>query len=455
MEWQVIKAFSAKYKIRQKDLIIVFNSYLTHDEIFVRQFRVRTKDARDRYNGHSKLLRVSPPFHTSISPYRSDNTYFCITQELAEILIPSIYLKPFTGLEDMENPEEVTFSRFAITSYIFVMSQIPDLMYDFMAILRRRLDIPITVVVSAYAYSHLVKLLMEDLKHSGSAAVIRKYVQSIAEGPDLRLKMIIRLATKYPLVFFGVQKFRILYKRYVYGDRFWKGRKPLKCKHLELLDYPADFNEWFNTEADAVKATARNIIGDVLRTEINVWTMTDIYYPPYERLTEEHGTRLKAVLGYKSAMKIMIESQIPYDFDPVFARPYIEANGLKKVVPIDVEPETLEEGHKQKIDEEGEEGEEDGDERDHEKPEEDEEEKDIEENDEDRAQSPSRHEKDRQDTDEVMNQGEQYDEDGKEGVIHLDETFNREFLYDVYTGRSRWAKIIMNANGDTLHYEFE
>ena len=59
LEWQVMKAFSAKYKIRQKDLIIVFNSYLNHEEVFVRQFRVRAKDARDRYNGHSKLLRVS------------------------------------------------------------------------------------------------------------------------------------------------------------------------------------------------------------------------------------------------------------------------------------------------------------------------------------------------------------------------------------------------------------
>ena len=70
LEWQVMKAFCQKYKIRQENLIIVFNEYLTHDEIYIRQFRVRTKDAKDRYNGHSKLLRVR--LQCLFFPTRSD-----------------------------------------------------------------------------------------------------------------------------------------------------------------------------------------------------------------------------------------------------------------------------------------------------------------------------------------------------------------------------------------------
>ena len=353
----------------------------------------------------------------------------------------------------MDNPEAVTFARFAVTSYIFVMSRIPDLMYDFMAILRRRLDIPITVVISAYAYYHLVKLLMEDLKPSGSAALIRKYVQSIAEGPDLRLKSIIRMATKYPLLFFSVQKFRILYRRYVYGDRFWKERKHLKCKHLELLDFPADFNDWFNTEAAAVKATARNIIGDVLRTEIKVWTMNDIYYPPFEVLTEEQGTRLKQVLGYKWAMKIMMESQIPYEFDPIFARPYTEADGPKKVVPIDVDPATLEQHPERPLSQESTElqGSEDA-----EDPEPEHHDDGDEENEGDRPTSPNHDNERPQTTDTYDTFDSNVDErEEKPGVVILDALHDREFLYDVYSGRSRWAKVIMTEGGETLYYEFE
>ena len=328
-------------------------------------------------------------------------------------------MKQFAGIEEMQNSEEVTFTRFVITSYIFVMSQIPDLMYDFIAILRRRLDIPITIVISAWATYHLVKLMMEDLKPSGSATIILKYMKSISEGPDLRLKAIIRMATKYPLMLFAVQKFRILYRRYVFGDRFWKDRKPLKCKHLELLDFPAEYNEWFETAASALKHSARNIIGDVLRTEVKSWSMNDIYYPPYEKLTEEHGTRLKDVLGYKLAMKIMLESEIPYEFE----EDQINEN----------ENNIVGEGQDGKKEVE----------------EEEEKEKDTRIENDERPQSPEY----RPSSAEQLQETKEKEE--LEGVVHFDEMFSREFLYDVYSGRSRWAKIIMNAAGENLFYEFE
>jgi len=57
-EWEALKAFSAKYEIRQANLVIVFKKYLTHDEVYVRQFRARTVDIRNRFIHLSKLMQV-------------------------------------------------------------------------------------------------------------------------------------------------------------------------------------------------------------------------------------------------------------------------------------------------------------------------------------------------------------------------------------------------------------
>ncbi len=58
MEWEVMKAFCQKYKIKQHQLIIVFQRYLTHDEVYIREFKVRTKDPKLLYLRETKLQQV-------------------------------------------------------------------------------------------------------------------------------------------------------------------------------------------------------------------------------------------------------------------------------------------------------------------------------------------------------------------------------------------------------------
>jgi endonuclease III len=58
LEWEVMKAFCQKYKIKQAHLIVVFQRYLTHDEVYIREFKVRTKDPKMLYLRESRLQQV-------------------------------------------------------------------------------------------------------------------------------------------------------------------------------------------------------------------------------------------------------------------------------------------------------------------------------------------------------------------------------------------------------------
>lgn len=57
-EWETLKAFCQKYEIKQANLVIVFQRYMTHEEIYVRNFKVRTADVRNKFIPLSKLVQV-------------------------------------------------------------------------------------------------------------------------------------------------------------------------------------------------------------------------------------------------------------------------------------------------------------------------------------------------------------------------------------------------------------
>ena len=57
-EWIAMKSFAQRYKITQKDLVRVFAAYLSHEEVYLREFRVKTMDPRNRFLHQSKLMQV-------------------------------------------------------------------------------------------------------------------------------------------------------------------------------------------------------------------------------------------------------------------------------------------------------------------------------------------------------------------------------------------------------------
>ncbi len=357
-------------------------------------------------------------------------------------MLPSIYMKPFAGLETMDSADEVSFARFVVMSYIFGLQQFPDLLFDFFAIVRRKLSLQLSVTFGSYSIQQTCLLLVEDLKSSGGASLINTALKNLDNAPDFRLRTLIRFGTKYPLLFWALQKFRKCYKRFVFGDRFWLNRKHMKLKCIDLLDFPTDYNEWFLNEDTAVKFTAIHIISDVIISTSNQWTFSDIYNPPLSVITSEQITKLKEVVGYKVATRLLIESQIPYDFEPIFAAPFIYKERTDDVPetskqddlnhPSSEESEIInEEPATDAIDDSG------GDEIAME-----------EENDENIEVIEGKSVEDGE-------EGDEYIQQENLGVILHDDGCDREYAYDVKTGRSRWAKIIMNESGRTLLYKFE
>lgn len=297
-EWETLKVFCQKYKIAQRDLVRVFRDYLSGDEAYVRDFQVQSMDCRNQFGKYSKLF-----------------------QELADVFIPAMYLRNFTGLQPVESGEFVSFARFIINSYIFGCQHFPDLIYDFFAVLRQKLDIQVSVVISPFSVSKIIDLLTEEFEDSGTLRTLKMGLKRLEEGPDMRLFSIIHMGVKYPLMFYVVERFRKLYKRVVFGDKFWKGRKFIKLRHIDVDDYvDDDLDVCFTTVEVATRRTALSIIADSLAMagQDKAWFPNDTFRLSPAILSSEQVTTLKAFLGYKAARAVLLESAIPLDFNAPF-----------------------------------------------------------------------------------------------------------------------------------------
>lgn len=300
-EWETLKAFCQKYSIAQKDLVRVFRKYLSGDEAFLREFRVKTSEPRSKFANHSRLI-----------------------QEIADVFIPSTYLKEFAGLQAMDSNEECSFARFIIISYILGCQHFCDLIYDFIAILRQKLTLQLTVVIATYSVSKLCTILMEEFQPSGTLRILKLALKKLEEAPDMRFHSVICLGIKYPLLFYSLERFRKFYKRAVFGDKFWQGRKFLKIRAVKAELYQDDdFLTFFGTEEIAKQRTARSIIADCLHIKVSTWTMTDTFYSSPSVLTRENMTTLKRILGYKGARDVVLDSTIAYDHNADFLQPFL------------------------------------------------------------------------------------------------------------------------------------
>ena len=74
-------------------------------------------------------------------------------------------MKEFPGLDSVSSSsgEVVSFARFIIMSYIFCAEQNPDLIFNFITILKRKLIINTNIRLQIYNVNLLLKLMLELL----------------------------------------------------------------------------------------------------------------------------------------------------------------------------------------------------------------------------------------------------------------------------------------------------
>ena len=289
-EFATLKAFCNKRDVHQRHLNAVWKRYMSTDEVYVRDFRVRTLDTKDAFMSKSKIF-----------------------QEISEIFIPTIFMKDFSGLQEGHSMEEVSFPRFVIMSYIFCAQPIPDLIFDFIAILRQRFNLQLSAILFAFNFEQMVHVLAEELKPSASKKYLLQLCQKFRKDEELSVGAIITMAIKYPLLFYQLKRFRAHFRRLFLGDKFWAERSKLKTK-LGELGLRKGFDGDFATEAAATRATARCLLRDVLFHAEHEYEMklTDAIEVPLKEISDTACTLLKKTLGFQLARSLILESELPF-----------------------------------------------------------------------------------------------------------------------------------------------
>jgi hypothetical protein len=65
--FEVFKAFCIKYGITQKDVIVVFTSYLSTNEAYLRDFRVKILDLKLKFFPQTKLYQVPNTYYNILN----------------------------------------------------------------------------------------------------------------------------------------------------------------------------------------------------------------------------------------------------------------------------------------------------------------------------------------------------------------------------------------------------
>ena len=236
-----MKAYCNKQKIKQTDLNHLFKIYLSSDEIYLREFRVATTDTKTYFERPNQQM---------------------LQFEIADIFLPALFSKQHDVLPTPDEFEECTFTRFVIVGYIFCAQPLTDLMYDFFSIVKMNFKMKLTNVMFTYNLEQLIIQLSEEMTKSAALKYVLSKVNP-ANDTEITIENVCLMAVKYPIMFYPLERFRKHFKRVMFGDKFWDGRKTLKSKFQENFGYVRNASkEGFVNEAAAIRVTAKAILND-------------------------------------------------------------------------------------------------------------------------------------------------------------------------------------------------
>jgi hypothetical protein len=304
-EFKVLKKFCNSRKVHQRHLNFLFNKYLSSEDVYLRQFRVRTLDMKEQFDTKEKLMR-----------------------EISEIFFPSIYMKDFVGLEPAFSLNEVTFARWFILTYIFCAEPIPDLILNLFAILRQRFNLQVTATMFAFNVEQIVSLFGELVQPSATRTFFLKLLRALPKDKEFSIGEVIQMGIKYPLMFYALKQFRVHVRRIFGGDKFWnepiwdkkgkkivswKERKNLKSKVAATLHIEKGYEVHFESQEAAHKETARVLLADIMDAKVGAMALN-----PHKTSTtikavdDTIATHVKRSIGFHVAKKIIVEADLEY-----------------------------------------------------------------------------------------------------------------------------------------------
>ena len=232
-----------------------------------------------------------------------------------------MFMKDFPGLEPAPPEGDlVSFARFTIMSYLFCTEQIPDLIHDFIVMLRRRRTMSVNAKIHTYSLDQLMRVMVEDLQPSAASWILIQSLGRMDKEDELTLLGVVKLGIKYPLLFYLVERFRKHIKRLVFGDKFWTARTYLKSRISELDGNASYYGDRFKDERTALIETSRSIIADVVtpHKQPRQYRLTEREVSNVMYLDEEGLQRLKNIFGYERSRQLIVDSEVGLDGESVF-----------------------------------------------------------------------------------------------------------------------------------------
>lgn len=294
-EWNSLKQFCNSHNIQQTDLNRIALKFLSSPEAQLRNMRVAISDFKLTFANQSLIIR-----------------------ECADVFIPQIFLKP---VPEVLNPpyslDEISFSRFIYLGYTFAAQPYQDLIYDFFSITKRNYALQIVTKIYSFNIQQISVLLTENLPKSTTLAYLQKRC-NVRNDTEISLEDIMKLAMKYPLLFYPLVQYQKCFQRKFFGDQFWTSRPKLLSRFFDYEVYDS-----FESLEKAQKRSAQAIICDyrdktptsliVERSPLYEETDQDDLSPRHliesnYQISSEILRRMKADLGYRMTRRLVLES---------------------------------------------------------------------------------------------------------------------------------------------------
>ena len=320
-EFKVLKKFCNSRKIHQRHLNFIFAKYLSGDDIYLRDFRVRALDVKEIFDKKDKIMK-----------------------EIAEIFIPTMYQKPFKGLEKAHSLYEVSFARFIILTYILCAEPLPDLILNMFAILRQRFNLQPSATIFAYNVEQMVSVFHDALRPTDTSRYLIRMLADLPKEKEVPIGDVIKMGIKYPLMFYALKVFRVHMRRLFGGDKFWVEpifdqknkettyfvRKNLKSKLAGPLELEKGYEEHFESQEAATRATAKSILEDIMDApQGGLQLNPDKTSKNLTEIDDNVANQVKLSIGYHLAKKIILESGLPLTVD-FEKQAYLDEKAIEK-----------------------------------------------------------------------------------------------------------------------------
>eukprot|EP00602_Paraphysomonas_sp_CaronLab_P003381 CAMPEP_0185023664 /NCGR_PEP_ID=MMETSP1103-20130426/6312_1 /TAXON_ID=36769 /ORGANISM="Paraphysomonas bandaiensis, Strain Caron Lab Isolate" /LENGTH=458 /DNA_ID=CAMNT_0027556355 /DNA_START=80 /DNA_END=1453 /DNA_ORIENTATION=- len=292
-EWNTLKTFCNEHNIWQIDLNRLFKQYLSSEEALLRRMKVAPQDFKNKFVDHSMIVK-----------------------ECADVFIPQIFLKEYSGLDPAYSTDEISFSRFVILGYILAAQPIQDLVFDFFAICKRNFNLRLIASMYTYNVYQVVRVLSEDIKMTAALRYVLRMC-NVRNDTEIPIEHVMQMAVKYPIMFFQLHIFRVAYRRKFFGDVFWHDRPLLSSRFFDL---PCKEDVYKNIDAAQLQ-TARAIVLDYLDgtppslipSEVpNVGNLDEF------EVTDKMFTRMKNTLGYRETRALVKETGFKWSEEQFF-----------------------------------------------------------------------------------------------------------------------------------------